>query len=96
MYSDIPADASYPYTGNFQIQGDRLMLGEPVVMSTGESAENYPEMGLYSDRWEINRKGLSIRLHAATDKKDDQARTLIPDCQFDPREPFRNQQYLKP
>ena len=96
MYSDIPSEASYPYTGTFRIQGDELVLDAPSVLATGELASDDPEMGLYSDRWKILRTGVSLRLHAATDKADDHARTLIPDFQFDPANPFRNQRNLKP
>jgi len=96
MYSDIPVEASYPYTGTFRIQGEELVLDTPFVLATGEPASDDPEMGLYSDRWKILRAGVSHRLHAATDEADDHARTLIPDFQFDPENPFRNQPNLKP
>lgn len=96
MYSDIPDEASYPYTGTFRIQGEELILDAPFVLATGEPASNDPEVGLYSDRWKILPTGVSLRLHAATDKAGDHARTLIPDFQFDPTNPFQNQQNLKP
>ena len=96
MYSDIPVEASYPYTGTFRIEGEELVLDSPFVLATGEPASDAPEIGLYSDRWKILRTGVSLRLHAATDKPDDHARTLIPDFQFDPADPFRNQPNLKP
>ena len=92
MYSDIPAEVAYPYTGTFRIQGDQLLLNAPFTSAKGERAE----LGLYSDRWKILRSGVSLRLHAVTDKEDDHARSLMPDFQFDPTNPFRNQPNLNP
>jgi len=38
----------------------------------------------------------TTNLHALGDKPDDYSRTLIIDLQFDPQNPFRNQDSLKP
>ena len=92
MYSDIPVEVVYPYTGTFRIQGDQLLLNAPFASANGEPAG----LGLYSDRWKILRSGVSLRLHAITDKENDHARSLIPDFQFDPKNPFRNQSNLNP
>ncbi len=96
MYSDIPVDANYPYTGTFRVQGEQLILDTPFVLASGEPATGDLDIKLYSDRWRILRRGVSLRLHAVSDKEGDHARTLIPDFQFDPENPFRNQSNLKP
>ena len=95
MYSDIPVEANYPYTGSFRIEDGVLILGSPSVYTTGVSVEEPERIGLYSDRWRILPGRLSVFLHSNTDDADDVARTLIPDYQFDPYNPFRNQQNLK-
>lgn len=95
MYSDIPDDADYPYTGTFQIEGDILVLDSPRVLRTGAPANNILECGLYSDSWRITSDGFSPRLHSTTDAPEDHARTLYPDFGFDPSNPFRNQGYMK-
>ena len=96
MYSDIPVDANYPYTGSFRINGDELILSEPSELATGKLVKQPEAIGLYSDRWRILRKKLMIQLQSATDAPDDHARTLLPDFQFDPLSPFQHQQNLQP
>jgi hypothetical protein len=96
MYSDIPVEADYPYTGSFRIEGGVLILGSPSEYATGVSVEEPEKIGLYSDRWRILPGRLSVSLHSTRDDADDVARTLIPDFQFDPSSPFRNQPTLKP
>jgi hypothetical protein len=96
MYSDIPVDAKYPYTGSFRIDDGVLILGRPSEHTTGLSVKQPEKIGLYSHRWRILPRRLSVALHSTTDDADDVARTLIPDFQFDPSSPFRNQPNLKP
>lgn len=96
MYSDIPVEANYPYTGSFRIEDGVLVLGSPSEYTTGVPVEEPERIGLYSDRWRILPGRLSVSIHSITDEADDGARTLIPDFQFDPSNPFRNQQNLKP
>ena len=95
MYSDVGGAGSFPYTGTFRIEGDNLVLSSPTVLETGESADEMPEWGLYSSRWEIIRDGTSTRLHSVSDSADDHARSLYPDFGFDATTPFRNQGYMK-
>lgn len=96
MYSDVFLDGNYPYTGKFRIEGGELILGEPSELETGKHVKEAAKAGLYSDRWRILRKDLSVRLHSVTDAPEDHARTLLPDFQFDPSEPFQNQLKLMP
>jgi len=90
-YSDVASEANFPYTGTFRIEGDELILGQPSELATGNPAAH-----LYSDRWLILRRPLSVQLQAANDQPDDHRSTLLPDFQFDPSSPFRNQPDLKP
>ena len=96
MYSDIPVEANYPYTGSFRIKDGVLILDSPSEYTTGVAVDEPERIGLYSDRWRILSGRLSVSLHSTTDNADDGARTLIPDFHFDPSSPFRNQPNLKP
>ena len=95
MYSDIPVISNYPYTGTFKVENQQLILEPPVVLATGAPADQQPEWGLYSNRWNIIRNHLTMSLHSANDKEDDVGRRLLPDFSFNPQDPFRNQGNLK-
>lgn len=94
MYSDIPVEANYPYTGSFRIEDGVMILGSPSEYTTGVSVVEPERFGLYSNRWRILPGQLSVSLHSTTDDASDVARRLIPDFQFDPSRPFRNQHNL--
>ncbi len=96
MYSDVGGPGSFPYTGRYSIKDDILHLGVPTSLVTGRQIDNDDLHALYSDKWKVMRRGLTTNLHAERDKPDDHARTLILDVQFDPQNPFRNQDRLKP
>ena len=98
MYSDVGTNFEqyYPYTGTWTIEGDILVLGDPTVLDTGLPAKPSQQAELYSRRWRVLRRPVSIALHSEGDDLDDHGRTLLPDFQFDPTNPFRNQVALKP
>lgn len=98
MYSDVGTNFEqyYPYTGTWTIEGDILVLGDPTVLDTGLAAKPLQQAELYSRRWRVLRRPLSVSLHSEGDNLDDHGRTLLPDFQFDPANPFRNQGTLKP
>jgi len=95
MYSDVGIDGDYPYVGQYSIKDGILRLGDPTSLVTGKSIEKDYMPSLYSAEWKIIKERLTTNLHSITDKPDDYARTLILDVQFDPLNPFRNQQDLK-
>ena len=95
MYSDVGGDGDYPYVGQYSIKDGILRLGDPTSLVTGKSIEKDDLHSLYSEEWKIIKERLTTNLHSITDKPDDYARTLILDVQFDPQNPFRNQDDLK-
>lgn len=95
MYSDVGGSGDYPYVGRYSIKNETLRLGDPTSLVTGKLIEKDDLHSLYSEEWKIVREQLTTNLHSLTDKPDDHARTLILDIQFDPQNPFRNQQNLR-
>lgn len=97
MYSDVgggPGD--YPYCGSYSVDGGILRLGEPTSLVTGTIVKSAGLHSLYSAEWKLIKARTTTNLHAVGDKPDDNGRTLIIDVQFDPQNPFRNQDSLKP
>ena len=95
MYSDVPVDANFPYTGTFRIDDGVLILEKPSEYAAIASGDKVKKIDLYSYRWRIVPGKLSMALHSTADDADDFARILIPDFQFDPLNPFGNQRSLK-
>ena len=93
MYSDCCPLEEGPCSGLFRVEGDFLYLAQPTSLTTGKEAE---PKSLYSYNWRIIRRPTSVALHSASDKPEDVGRSLILDVQFDPENPFRNQDSLKP
>ena len=96
MYSDVGGYPNYPYVGNWKIEQDGLMLGLPFELESGVAVTPPDQIGLYSHDWRILRRPLSTALHSVDDDASDNGRTLLPDFQFDPDAPFRNQGQLEP
>lgn len=96
MYSDVGGPGDFPYTGQYFIKDEILTLGAPTSLLTGLQIDNDDLHSLYCERWKLIRRDVTTNLHAVSDKADDHARTLILDVQFDPENPFRNQDLLKP
>jgi hypothetical protein len=93
MYSDVGNRTEYPFTGSYEVRGNLLLLGEPRGVSENTPAD---ELSLYSSTWKISETQWGKRLNFTGDRPDDKARSLMPDFQFDPKNPFRNQRLLAP
>lgn len=97
MYSDVGGGSDdYPYFGSYSVDGGILRLGEPTSLATGKVVTSDALHSLYSAEWMLIKARTTTNLHALGDKPDDYSRTLIIDLQFDPQNPFRNQDSLKP
>ncbi|WAC18081.1 hypothetical protein OVA24_12620 [Luteolibacter sp. SL250] len=93
MYSDVGNPTDYPFTGSYEIRGDLLLLGEPSCVLEKTPPD---ELVLYSSSWKISDTKRGKRLNATGDRSGDKGRSLMPDFQFNPKNPFRNQHSLDP
>ena len=92
-YSDVAPVEDGPYRGEFQIVGDRLILADPRKDARQEKAF---EPHLCSKEWVIHRDPLGTRLYAPSVGIEDIGRHLFVDTQFNPKDPFQNQERLVP
>jgi hypothetical protein len=96
MYSDVGGPGDYPYCGSYSVDGGILRLGEPTSLVTGKVIKSDDLHSLYSSEWKLILGRTTTSLHSIGDTPDDKGRSLILDVQFDPQNPFRNQDSLNP
>lgn len=94
FWSHMSSEIFGPYRGKWRIEDDCLVLNKLDDSSCLNDFDRDFEPDLLETKWHIDRTKFGTQLYGEEGGKEALERYLIPDAQFNPREPFRNQGFM--